>query len=126
MPVLTVWGFPEGVSEENIERFKDSLKTEVAAVEELEITPATVFVFIPALHTGKQVITVPESGFPGTKEIVVIVDILFDTLKRTKYVRQYLAERICQVVAGYFPRAAIRCFIKTFDPVQGYSCKIPQ
>ena len=125
MPVLTVWGFPAGVSENNIKKFETAIKKTVAAIKEMEVGPERVFVHLPAEHTGKTMIVVPESGFPAVKEINVIVEILFEAPKRGMYIRQLLAEEICRVIASYFPKAAIRCFIKPFDPNQGYGRKVP-
>jgi len=120
MPVLIVYGIPQGISEENIGLLKNSLKQAVAKVKELKINVDQVSCFMPLLHPEPHYILVPESGFPVSEEIIVFIDGLFDKPNRTHKVRNKLAQKVGKVLKKFFPAAMVEVFIRPFDPNQGF------
>jgi hypothetical protein len=54
------------------------------------------------------------------EEIIIDVSGLFEKPERTPEVCQKLAEKIGQTVAEMFPKSKVECFIRTFNPSNGF------
>jgi len=109
MPLLVVHGVSDfyGLGE-----FEDSLINTVAySVKELKLKPSDVSCFFPKGKMTRQ-----------GEEIIVLVECLTAKPDRTDEVRDRLANAIVQTVRHYFPDMnLIECFIKPFDPKQGFA-----
>lgn len=109
MPLLLVYGVSDyhGLGE-----FHDALINTVAySVKELKLKPSDVSCFFPKGKITRQ-----------GEEIIVMVECLTAKPGRTDKVRNRLASAVVQTVLQYFPDMnLIECFIKPFDPKQGFA-----
>jgi phenylpyruvate tautomerase PptA (4-oxalocrotonate tautomerase family) len=110
MPIIKVWCLPKNIPEERLKILCEAI---IAAVES-----------IPELgFAGKNDVTVL---FPSDRmewglgeEIIAEVGI-FNKPERTEEVRAKLAEKIGQLLHGYFPSAKIECFIHPLERSSGF------
>lgn len=108
MPVIIVYGFPGGLDWDK-DMFIENLREAVVSVEELENTKDQVSVFLVRGQCG------------GTsKDIIIFVEGLFKKPERTKEVKNKLAAVLVAKTEFLFPDSFVECFVKTFDPEQGY------
>ncbi|HPT30063.1 MAG TPA: hypothetical protein PK526_03930 [bacterium] len=103
---------------EKIDEFRNALVNTVAhGVKELELKRTDVSCFFPADLMSKGL----------GEEIVIFVDGLMIKPKRTKEVRDRLAQAISQITLKWFPDVnLIECFIRPFDLEQGFAAHFKQ
>lgn len=110
MPVVTVWGLPERLTEDDLQAIYEDLCSAVVGVSELALTKREVTICFPtdrmAMGLGK--------------EIIVFVDGLFEKPERILVVRGRLASCLGRTILAKFPEAVVECFIRTFNPASGF------
>lgn len=105
MPIVYISGVPGEEKEERLERLIDNLQLKVASIKELKLKKSQVTVFFPADRVKS-----------GLGEEVIATVKLFEKKERTKAVRDALAQKVVEVLKGYFPKALIRVLVERFDP----------
>jgi len=109
VPVIKVWCLPE-TSETKLNELYNEIVKALRTVEELGIKNSNGITCLFPTDMMK---------FGIGKEIIVEVTGLFDKPERTEKVRQELAEKLGQVVAGSFPDIdLIEVFVYPFNPNQ--------
>lgn len=112
MPVIIVYGIPNETKEEEIEKFCEDILTTTAGIEELELKENDISCFFPPDRMSKDL----------GRELVIIVEGLFEKPKRTEAVRRKFADELGSILLKHFPDAVIReCFIKPFKYEWGFS-----
>jgi len=106
MPVIKIYGLPKKM---NGQSFKRELRCAVTSIKELELTDREVTIFFPSDM-------MPRSG----EEIVVFIEGLFVKPRRTKGVRNRLAQVLGETIDERFSNALIEVFVQPFNPAQGF------
>lgn len=114
MPALIIYGVPEDKSG-ILEELTDELINTVAhSVKELKLKTSDVSCFYPKDLMSKGL----------GEEIIIFVDCLTDKPERTEEVRNRLANAIVETTLRFFRDAnLIECFIRPFNPKQGFAGK---
>ena len=112
MPVLIIYGVPENMSGKLEELTSDLINTVAYSVTELKLKTSDVSCFYPKDMMSKGL----------GEEIIIFVDCLTEKPERTEEVRNRLAQSIVETALRYFRDAnLIECFIRPFNPIQGFS-----
>ncbi|NQV88283.1 MAG: hypothetical protein HQ402_01860 [Parcubacteria group bacterium] len=109
MPVVFIHGVPEGVSQQILERTVAEIQTAISEISNLNIKPDQVTVFFP-----------PDRMLKGLgEEIIVTIEGLYESPKRTTRLLRHLAHICGSVVSLNFPSSFVECFVHTINPVAG-------
>lgn len=113
MPIVRIEGIPGDFDQQNLLEVEGKIKEAIASVSELGIGTNHISVLFPKDRLTKRAKT----------EIIATVDGLFTKPERTDKVRQDLANKVAGVLMEIFQQDAslIECFIKPFDPKQGFA-----
>lgn len=115
MPIITVSGVPHDIDQDKLNKLCFGIRATVVNMRVLGLTTNEVTVFFPAdlLSEGLG------------EEVIARVDGLFLNQRRTKIIKQQLAEAIRDCIKEYFPDALVECFIHSFDPEEGFATSEP-
>ena len=103
MPILLLLGVPK---HQQTTLFEKALQQRISGIPELKLKPEEITIKFLA---------------DADDEIIIFVEGLFDKPERTEEVRKNLAERIVLCGQKYLPEATlIECFVRLFDPKQGF------
>ncbi len=112
MPALIIYGVPDDKSGILEELTSELINVVACSVEELKLKTSDVSCFYPKDLMAKGL----------GEEIIIFVECLTDKPERTENVRNRLAHAIVETVSRFFKDAnLIECFIKPFNPEQGFS-----
>ena len=111
MPIVFVYGIPDEFAEGKVEKdlFPALLKA-VTDVKELGLQGDQVTIFFP--------LDKMEKGLG--EEIIIFVEGIFEKPERTEDVRKHLAQNLGRAAKSHFPKAMVECFIRPFNPKQGF------
>ena len=111
MPIIKVYCLPEGQDEKNLNRLHKAIVKAIISISELRLKDENEMtcLFPPDLMK-----------YGLGQEIIVEIDGLFERSERTLKVRQRLAERVGQAIFKLYPKAKVECFVRTFNPNQGF------
>jgi len=100
MPVVTVWGVPEGARLVDLHKLAQVIKEAIASISELKVLPENVTVFFPSVQRG--------AGQWG-QEIVIFIEGLFQGALRTPEVRQTMADAVGKAAWKYLHPRLVAC-----------------
>jgi len=110
MPIVRVWCLPP-VNENDLIVLCDAIVKTIESTPELGLE-------------GKNAVTVlfpPDlMKFGIGEEIIIEVVGLFNKPERSPMVRQNLARKLGRKIMEMFPNARVECFVKPFDPANGF------
>ena len=110
MPVVKIYGVTATVTEEELQDFCKDLARVITKVEPLGLTEEMITFFFPQ----------DMMVFGLGEEIIIFADGLFVKPERTNEVRKELARQIGFTTRMRFPGARTECFVRPFDPDQGF------
>lgn len=109
MPIITVWCLKKE-KPKKFRRLCRKIVKAVVSVSELKLEEKDITVLFPKDHMKKGL----------GEEIIIDASGLFEKSDRTPEVCQKLAKTLGQTVAEMFPDAKTECFVRTFNPVNGF------
>ncbi len=106
MPILTVHGTPNEMSQQELEIFSELMRNRVASVNDLGLTKEQVSIFFPQDLMSKGL----------GEEIIIFVDGLTEKPKRTENVKKMLVLNLIDEAHQSFPKATlIECIIRPYS-----------
>lgn len=113
MPIVRVEGIPGNFDQRSLLEIERRIKETIASIPELGIEIDYISVLFPKDRLKNR----------AKKEVIATVDGLFIKPERTDEVRQDLADRVVNVLVEIFRQdvSLIECFVKPFDPKQGFA-----
>ncbi len=111
MPIVIVYGIPDGVKEELVVNFFVDILEEMTGIKELGLEKSQITVFSPKDRM--------EIGLG--EDIIIFVEGLFEKPERTTEVINLLAKKLVNAAETNFPETkVIECFIRTVNPQVGF------
>jgi hypothetical protein len=112
MPMILVYGTPEGIGQDRLKTICDKIIKRVCGIKQLNIGIDGVSVFFPKDHL--------KIGLG--EEIIIFVDCLTDKPERTDRLRNELAAELVNLASDEFPEAKlVECFIRPFRMENGFA-----
>lgn len=111
MPVIIVYGVPEGTNEDSLKTLSEKFVDIIENIEELGLKDGEVSVFFPT----------DRMKWGLGEEIIIMIEGLFERPERTTEVKKRLARALTEETVRRFPAASlVECFVKSFDPNSGF------
>ena len=111
MPVITIKGGPSKIPNNKLVLIREDLAHVVTSFRRLNLKRKDISFFFPL-----------DRQIDLDNELIIEVSGLFTKPERTQEVKDGLAKNLALCLKGFFPKAKVECFVRSFDPQEEGFC----